>query len=192
MRSLEQNNEMDPVATEFAREPEVEALARAEVEADLATLHRGEIPRKGLFDTIHNFGEERFMDALPEIKIYLTSTDERLRYIALHVLTQHYQLPDYARVAINMMKSDPDEECRLMAISGLLSLRRGTADPYALKALASLVRDENEDKFVRERAYRAMRGIISYDMDEQLRLSVEPFDLAQDVDWHLVDSYQEL
>ena len=131
------------------------------------------------------------MDALPEIKKYLISTDERLRYITLHVLTQHYQLPDYARVAIEMMKSDPDEECRLMAISGLLSLRRGTADPYALKALASLVRDENEDKFVRERAYRAMRGVFSYDMDEQLQLSVEPLDLAQDVDWNFVDSYRE-
>ena len=70
-------------------------------------LRWGEIPRKGLFDTIHHFGEERFMDALPEIKKNIMSTDERLRYIALHVLTHHYQLSDYARVAIDMMKSDP-------------------------------------------------------------------------------------
>lgn len=188
----EQNNddEFDPVAAEFARTPEEEAQARAEVEADLATLRRGEIPKKGLFDTIHNFGEERFMDALPEIKKYIISTDERLRYIALHVLTYHYQLPDYARVAMDMMKNDPDKDCRIMAINGLLSLRRGTTDPYALKALAALVREENEDEFIRERAYKAMRGIVSYDMDEQLRFSVEPFDLARDVDWNFVDSYR--
>lgn len=188
----EQNNdaEMDLVGAEFARTPEEEAQARAEIEADLATLRRGEIPHKGLFDTIHNFGEERFADALPEIKKYIISTDERLRYIALHVLAQHYQLPDYARVAIDMMKSDPDEECRLMAISGLLSLRRGSADPYALKALAALVQDENESESIRERAYKAMRGIVSYDMDEQLRLSVEPFNLAQEVDWNFVNSYR--
>lgn len=188
----EQNNdnEVDPVAMEFARNSEEEALALAEVEADLATLRRGEIPRKGIFDAIHNFGEEHFMDALPEIKKYINSTDERLRYIALHVLTQHYQLPEYARVAIEMMKSDSDEECRLMAISGLLSLQRGTSDPHALKALAALVRDENEDKFIRERAYRAMRGITSYDKDEQLRLSIEPFDLTRDIDWNFVDSYR--
>ncbi len=152
----EQNNERDPVAMEFARSPEEEAQVRAEVEAELAILRRGEIPPKGLFDTIHHFGEERFMDALPEIKKNLMSTDERLRYIALHVLTQHYQLPDYACAAQDMMKSDSDEECRLMAISGLLSLQRGSADPSALKALAALVQDENEDTFVRERAYRAM------------------------------------
>ena len=62
----EQHNEM--VVMEFARSPEEVAQARAEVEADLAMLRWGEIPRKGLFDTIHHFGEERFMDALPEIK----------------------------------------------------------------------------------------------------------------------------
>src|SRR5579883_220349 len=154
----EQNNdnEMDPVALVFARSPEEEAQARAEVEADLATLHRGEIPRQGIFDTIHQFGEERFMDALPDIQRYLTSPDERLRYIALHVLTQHYQLPDYALIAMDMLKNDPDEECRLMAISGLLTLRRDSADPAALKVLASVVRDEHEDTPVRERAYRAM------------------------------------
>ncbi len=183
------NNEVDPVALEFARTPEEEAQARAEVEADLATLRRGEIPRKGIFDTIHQFGEERFMDALPDIKTYLTSPDERLRYIALHVLTQHYQLPDYASVAMDMLKNDPDEECRLMAISGLLTLRRDSADPSALKVLASVVRDEHEETSVRERAYRAMRGILSYNKDEQLRLSVKPFDLAHDVDWSLVDRY---
>lgn len=188
----EQNNdsEMDPVAAEFARTPEEEAQARAEVEADLAMLHRGETPKKGLFDTIHNFGEERFMDALPEIKKYIISTDERLRYIALHVLTYHYQLPDYARVAMDMMKNDPDRECRIMAINGLLSLRRNSADPYALKALAALARDENEDAFVREAAYTAMRGIVSYDKNEQLRFSLEPLDLARDVDWNFVDSYR--
>ncbi|MBV9691258.1 MAG: hypothetical protein JO202_16280 [Ktedonobacteraceae bacterium] len=188
----EQNNDDDMalVAAEFVRSPQEEAEVQTELEADLATLRRGEIPRKGVFDTIHNFGEERFMEALPEIKKYIISTDERLRYIALHVLTFHYQLPDYARVAMDMMKDDPDQDCRIMAINGLLSLRRNTDDQYALKELATIVRNEEEEEFVRETAYKAMHGIISYDMDEQLRLSIEPFDLAKDVDWELVNSYR--
>ena len=74
-----------------------------------------------------------------------------------------------------------------MAISGLLSLLRGTADPSALQALAALVCDEHEGTAVRQSAYRAMRGIVSYDMDE--RLSIEPFDLSQDIDF--VEGYRE-
>lgn len=190
MPEQDANGQVNPVAAEFTRTPEEEAEIRSELEQDLAMLLRGEVPRKGLVATLHNFGEERFVDALPEIRKYIISTDERLRYIALHVLTQHYQLADYARIAIDMMKNDPDEDCRLMAISGLLSLRSNTSDLYALRELAALVNNEKEDRFLRERAYRAMRGIVAYDMDEQERLAVGPFDLNKDVDWNFVNTYR--
>lgn len=190
MPNPEEDDDMALVAAEFARTPEEEAEAKAECAADLAMIRKGGRPRKGLVNAIHNFGEERYMDALPEIKKYITSTNATLRYIALHVLTFHYELAEYAPVALNMMQHDPDEECRLMAISGLGSLRRGTGDPQALKVLAALVTNENESSLAREKAYAALREIVTTDRQEQRRLAGERVKLDH-MDWDFVRRYAE-
>lgn len=190
MPNLEEDDDMALVAAEFARTPEEEAEAKAECAADLAMIRQGGKPQKGLVNAIHNFGEELYVDALPEIKKYITSTNATLRYIALHVLTFHYALPEYASVALDMMQHDPDEECRLIAMSGLGSLRRGTGDPYALKALAAIVTNETESSLAREKAYSAMREIVTTDRQEQLRLAGERVDLDH-MDWDFVRLYAE-
>jgi hypothetical protein len=46
-----------------------------------------------------------------------------------------------------------------------------------------------KDKLVRKVAYRAMRGVIAYDIKEQTT-DILTFDLEKDVDWDLVRKYQ--
>lgn len=161
----------------------------AELKKALEDIKDGRRPPKGLFDTIHEFGDEEFTEAAPIIEKFLTNADPRLRYISLHVLTMHFRLQKYWKVAVQMLENDPDEDCRIMAISALRSLKRNTSDRETLTILVRLIRDEQEQKYVRESAYRAMRGIIAYNNVEQLNMATGDFDWDKDVDWDMVNSY---
>ncbi|HEX4205745.1 MAG TPA: HEAT repeat domain-containing protein, partial [Ktedonobacteraceae bacterium] len=138
---------------------------------------------------IHEFGEELFTEALPEIASYLTSTDERVRYMALHVLNFHFRSKDYKYAAINMLQDDPDEECREQAAGGLGSLMKNTGDRESLHVLAQVVRNEQEGNLIRALAYSSMRAIVHDDRKEQDEL-IGNFD-AYRANWDFVDSYQE-
>ncbi len=80
---------------EFGVSPEEKARIHAKLSATLADLRAGRLRSNSLSGVIHEFGEERFDEALPEIVSFLTSPNERVRYMALDVLTFHFQLKDY-------------------------------------------------------------------------------------------------
>ncbi|HEX4208110.1 MAG TPA: HEAT repeat domain-containing protein [Ktedonobacteraceae bacterium] len=173
----------------FGVSPEERARIDAKLRAALADIRAGTERPYSLAGTIHEFGEERFTEALPEITSYLTSTNERLRYMALHVLTYHFQLKDYKYAAVNMLQHDPDEECRQQAASGLGVLMKNTGDHESLHALAQAMHNEEEDDLLHLSAYRSMRRIVHDDRKEQNELDYDRFVASDIVDWEFVDSY---
>ena len=70
---------------EFGVNPEERARINAKLSAILTDLRAGRLPLNKLPDAIHDFGEERFDEALPEIVASLTNPEETVRYMALHV-----------------------------------------------------------------------------------------------------------
>ena len=174
---------------EFGVSPEERARIHAKLSATLADLRAGRLRPNSLSGVIHEFGEERFDEALPEIVSSLTSPNERVRYMALHVLTFHFQLKDYKYAAIEMLLHDPDAECREQAASGLGSLMKNTGDLESLHVLAQVVHNEKEPKLTRAIAYTSMYGIVHYDRHQQDQLTETLFKPGFTFDWEFVDTY---
>ena len=66
---------------------------------------------------------------------------------------------------------------------------RGTQDMQTLQILATTVTNTDENKFVRETAYRAMRQIFHDDVQEQWAMSISSYDLQRDADWEWVATF---
>src|SRR6187397_2765981 len=49
-----------------------------------------------LYELVHRFGEDYFVEARPYVESLLAQSDKSLRYIALNVLTLHWGLRDHA------------------------------------------------------------------------------------------------
>ena len=174
---------------EFGVSPEERARINAKLSATLADLRAGRLRPYSLSETIHEFGEEHFEEALPEIVSSLNSTNERVRYMALHVLTFHFQLKDYKPSAIEMLLHDPDEECREQAASGLGALMKNTGDLESLHVLAKVVHNEEEPKLTRAIAYASMYSIVHDDRQQQDQLTETMFKPGFTFDWKFVDKY---
>jgi len=174
---------------EFGVSVEEKARINAKLSAILADLRAGRTPSKNLSEIIHEFGEERFEEALPEIVNYLTNSDEVIRYMAMHVLTFHFQLKKYKYAAIEMLLHDPNEQCREQAAAGLGSLMKNTQDTEALHVLAQVIHNEKEVEMIRAIAYKAMHSIIHYDRQEQRHLNETLFKPGFSMDWDFVDTY---
>jgi hypothetical protein len=101
----------------------------------------------------------------------------------------HFTLQQHWETARQFLEQDPDSDCRRMGASSLGILRKNTQDSTTLRVLAPVVRNTAENPFVRQTAYRAMRGIIRYDPREPLGKPTPEFSFPEDVDWALVDSY---
>jgi HEAT repeat protein len=139
---------------------------------------------------IEEFGDTHYWEAVPEMKKLLTHEDFSVRYSALEVLTLNFRLPELWDNARAFLEHDPDSNCRMLGASCLQVLKRNTGDERTLAVLARVVANEYEkDKLVRKVAYRAMRGVIAYDIKEQTT-DILTFDLEKDVDWDLVRKYQ--
>lgn len=174
---------------EFGVSPEERARIDAKMSATLAEIRAGHEPKEGYADAIHNFGEEQFREALPEIINALTSSDERQRYMALHVLAFHFRLKEYKYAAMDMLLHDPDEDCRQQAAAGLGSLMKNTGDYEALHVLAQVIHNDHETDLIRSVAYRAMHTIVHYDRNQQKQFTVTLFTPDFQIDWAFVDTY---
>lgn len=157
----------------------------------LDDLRRGIIPPGALYSTLHDLGRERVVEAIPDIEQFLTDEDAQLRYVALEVLTLHFKLQHHWETACQFLEQDPDSDCRRMGASSLGILLRNTQDITTLRVLALIVRNTDENPFVRQAAYLAMREVIKFDPREQFSLFHGESNIDHDtnVDWAFVDSY---
>lgn len=154
--------------------------------AVLEEFHAGKINKSKLYSTIHLFGQADLIEARPDVERFLTNERPDLRSIALHVLTLHFKLQEHWQTAVDFLLYDPDISCRSKGASALEWLKRNTRDSRTLSILASVATNKNEEIGVRGDAYTAMRGIFSYDNEEQLHIIDHNFNLERDADWEFV------
>jgi hypothetical protein len=161
------------------------------VQQAVQALQAGTLSGRAAYGAIHDIGKAGLTDAQSVVEQYLTNDDPELRYVALEVLTQHWQRPEHWNTARAFLEHDDDTHCRILGASALGSLKRNTSDPATLAVLASIVRDQQTNRNVREAAYAALCSVLHYEPQEQLRFAARGVDLERDVDWELIKSYSQ-
>jgi hypothetical protein len=182
----------DPVARRYALKQTQKPLPSSEIAQPVQAKKINMALSRQIYHLIHKWGKENFLEAQPVVESFLASEDAQLRSIALEVLTNHWRLADYWEMAKRFLERDPDEDCRMRGASALSVLKMNTNDRSTLALLAQVVRNEQEQKIVRETAYAAMKGVICYDPREQLKIASRGIDLSKDVDWNMVNSYLQV
>ena len=134
----------------------------------LQRLRDGTIPKAALYGAIHDLGEAAHADtgyrgceklraeAEPIVSGFLAHDDSQLRYIAVSVLSTHWDLNQYVHVVQRMSVSDPDEHVRDIALSSVGWLLRGTRDRDGTLFLLGVFRDLGQSASTREEAYEGL------------------------------------
>lgn len=125
----------------------------------LRALKEGRVQEEELYTLIHEFGNAGFLQAETEVARFLQHDDPELRYIAVNVLAIHWGKADYRGVFEQMLTADPDSRVRDIAASSLGYLLRESRDQRATRLLLEKLRDEAEDRYVREAAFEALLDI---------------------------------
>ena len=155
----------------------------------LHALQQGQFSQPEMYKALVAFGRYNFREARAEVEQLLTHEDAEIRYTALNVLAFDWVLKEHWRTALDVLRHDPDDDNRLQAANALGALRNDTQDRDLLKELAQVVRNEQDDPFVRKAAYRAMKAILHWTLSEQFPRERKPLDLSTDIDWKFVDEY---
>ena len=134
----------------------------------LQRIRVGTIPRDNFYGAIHDLGEALHsgtgfrgcetlrMEAEPVIAGYLMNDDSSLRWLAVSVLSAHWDLRRYADVFQQMSLSDSDDSVRKIALSSVGWLLRSTKDHNAARFLLSIFRDPGQDASMRQTAYKGL------------------------------------
>jgi HEAT repeat protein len=148
-------------------------LSQQELFRLLQELRQGKLSPDEIYNVLVDFGRMRFLEARPDVERLLHHEDQQVRYMALNVLTLDWHLKEYWKTALDVLEHDPDDDNRLRAATVLDALKKNTGDPLVLRALARVVRNENENEFVRKAAYHAMQSIL-HDPTPRERLVLQP------------------
>jgi hypothetical protein len=122
----------------------------------LALLREGRILHQQIYGLLHDLGEAGLVEAAEDVARFVRNPDPNLRYIALNVLTFHWNMPMYRRECEQLLFEDPDEQVRGMAAAGLGFVLRESKDCTAASMLLQKLRDKNETGLVRHSAYDAV------------------------------------
>src|SRR5436309_891084 len=149
--------------------------------ARLMALRRGEIPPSELYGLIHDFGHAKLPEAEPDVVALLDHPNNQIRTIAVRVLTFHWDISRHRDKLIRLLRHDPDYEVKSFTAAGLGFVFRNSHDPVVSQALIKTIRDNNEDPYMRESAYNALRQVWSpldvdqdiADIKEEIRISKE-------------------
>lgn len=153
-------------------------------------LRQGNLKGREVYRAVQTFGEQRYLEARPEVEALLSSDDAELRFVALKVLTRYWHLAEHWETARQVLLYDPESECRFRAAEDIGALKRNTQDTQTLTALAEVVCNEQEENLVvREAAYAAMLAVLQYDPREQLHIAAHGVDFTTEVDWKMVKQY---
>jgi hypothetical protein len=158
----------------------------------LKRMQQGDLHGRDLLRSISYFGEQRYSPAIPELKRLLNSDDSQVRATALKTLTMYFGLEELWETTRHILLSDPDEQYRIAAAESLAYLHLNTGNRQTLSLLASIVRDEQASEALRKMAYASM--LLVRQNDDRAWMTTrgytfEQFNLKQDADWTIVDSY---
>jgi hypothetical protein len=132
----------------------------------LERLREGTVP--DVYGAIHDLGEAAHSttgyrgceilraEAEPVVAGFLVHPEENLRYIAIGVLSFHWDMTRYARVFQQISQGDLDDSVRGMALSAMGWLLRGTRDHEAAQLLINILRDSAQEALDRKQAYEEL------------------------------------
>jgi len=146
---------------------------------------------KDPYKAIHTLGHEGYLDAKPVIETFLHHSDPSLRYIALNVLTIHWNCKDHAKTCEAFIHGDSDLDCRRIGVAGLGALFEGTRDSRILGVLLKLFKDEKEDGSIRDSAYSQILYVLGKPATDQ-PTAARRLDYKSDVNWTWIREAQDL
>jgi HEAT repeat protein len=132
----------------------------------LERLREGTVPDE--YGAIHDLGEAAHSttgyrgceilraEAEPVVAGFLADPEPNLRYIAIGVLSFHWDMTRYARVFQQVSQGDRDDSVRGMALSAMGWLLRGTRDHEAAQLLINMLRDSTQEALDRKHAYEEL------------------------------------
>jgi hypothetical protein len=160
----------------------------------MARVAAGEPLGKSIEGAISIFGNAALTAAVPWIEGMLRHEDHYIRAMALQSLVLDFHLPRHCATAQQLLVAD-DPDVQRIAASCLGFCHAGTRNLAVLTALAGLLRDETEDRSVRETAYEAILSVVGYSHGHPIRpkrtkrseFGFRVINLASEVDWDLID-----
>lgn len=93
---------------------------------------------------------------------FLDHAEAEVREEAMRFLAQHCRQRSDAQVLLTMVEADPSPAVRRVAAECLGGIFRNTRNREALEALAAVVRNPQEDGYVRGAAMAAIKRINGY------------------------------
>lgn len=164
---------------------------KQEAQERLELLRQGNLADIEIPSALFTFGKAEYLEARPDVERLLTNPEPEIRKTALKVLTSYWYLDDYWETARDFLEHDPDADCRAEGAFALEELKRDSGDRKTLVLLANVVKNEQEDEYIRTRAYQAMRSIAHFNIEEHRRWMGEGFTFEKDVNWAFVDACLE-
>ena len=105
------------------------------------------------YSAIIAIGKASLTTLAPAIDPYLRDGDPELRSAAIRTLAFYWRLPQYRPVAEKMMREEPDELTRSVAVMGWAGYATASKDLETLRRLYEIIIDDTEATPVRDQAY---------------------------------------
>jgi len=125
----------------------------------LKALRENRIPHEDLYATLDGFGRAGFTAAESEVRKYLAHDEPLLRYIAVYVLALYWDLARERDMFERVLLEDPDADVRRVAAAALGYVLRERRDRRAVRLLIKKLRETEENWYVREASYEAIKDI---------------------------------
>jgi hypothetical protein len=132
----------------------------------LDRLREGNVP--DFYGAIHDLGEAAHSttgyrgceklraEAEPVVAGFLVHPDEDLRYIAISVLSFHWDMTQYARTFQRISQTDEEDYVRGIALNAMTWVLRDSRDHEATRFLLGILRDSAQEPQTREDAYEGL------------------------------------
>lgn len=134
-------------------------VVRVVVEEVSRLFGRDRFYHRGLYGLLHWFGEAQTKELERDVLRFLRHRRSDMRYIALNVLTLHWNMRKHRWKYVKLMNTDPDVSVRSLAATGLGHVLAVSRDRKASHLMVRTMKDNSEDFSVRRAAYRALRAI---------------------------------
>lgn len=146
----------------------------------LMALESGRLSDSEITALVQDFSKEEFAEAIPSIEGLLDHPNAIVRQNALEALESTFGKTSRIDRIAEMMRHDPDEDVRASAANALGNLSGSGTAPEIRKALASVVKNNQEAEDVRMAAYESILAM------DNIPYSDRPNPVSRelsDIDW---------
>lgn len=126
-----------------------------DLQTKLKRLRAGLLDNDQISDAVAEFGRENFVESKPDVERMLDHPDPIVRYNTISTLAFEGFGTSRPDRFVEVLLSDPDDECRRIAAGALGTLFRGTGDELILSSLAKSALNLDEAGHVRKWAYKS-------------------------------------